>query len=664
MPGTNGTMFTNESSANAGSSEYVQEVFPDVSLIATSNSGLTDSATTNPLGLFMGNSDSMLYGGKMLFIQSLTLLKDRSKWFNNQATYQVTFTEDFPGAKAFIYGDFVTTTKAGRFPTGNAGVQTVVTATTNGNVIGMVVTGIIRRCGFILEGSSAAVQGGTIYADGASDGTVNWSDFVTGSNNTGVPRLMVCMNTTTQTNDLHTYRIEGNTVSQLFLTGIAVYYQNTGSNLEFRPGSTYSDKSKSTTVTGATLALPSYGSSLGGISKYYKTASGVYSATSISCTTVISSGNGTSGAIVVNVTAGHGSSFLPGYGIIFGNGAAGTTSYIGSVVSVSTDALTVSPTLAFGMSGTVYRSWYANATYAINSSLYAVKHVIDLGLITTGFSGTIIDPQGRWMISGYNYGLTTMQSGQTGIAWQAVGTSGAMNIEGNFAAADVEYFSMGATMNHTITVNGCPGYTDLSFVTGAPRRTLVSELGHGWNRVQIAPGISNAAAVCMKRITLFDRQSNIGQTTGLIAEHITQQAYVKTTPTANLACPGTVMRIAGDQIAFRGDWARASGQTYPTGVQYTCGTAAGSSFRYDFIGKDFAILGTAVGGETLTLDSVGQAFSMNSIVSVASEGPHTLTFTPASGTVVQCLDITATTKPVVSLQDTFPEPTDLVTDQV
>ncbi len=45
------TLFTNDSGAAAGPIAYVQDVFPDVSLSPSANTGLTSNANTNPFNI-------------------------------------------------------------------------------------------------------------------------------------------------------------------------------------------------------------------------------------------------------------------------------------------------------------------------------------------------------------------------------------------------------------------------------------------------------------------------------------------------------------------------------------------------------------------------------------------------------------------------------------
>lgn len=661
MSGTNGTLFQTESGSTGGASDYVADVFPDVSLKATSNSGLTDNSNTNPLGLYFGNADTPLFGVKTLYIKELKLIKDRSKWYNNQATYQIIFNENYPQIQAFYYGTVSYTYKTGVF-SDNSKTQLVV-KNLGGSTGGVLVTGLCRRVGFILDGIPSANQTGTIYVDGSSDGSVDVSDVSAASNSTLVARHGSYINSTTQTYDLHTFRLENDSSDSLSFVGIQVYFQNSGSNIEFRPGTTYSNKIKASTTSGASLAIPTYGSTLGGIALFYKSTSGAYLASSQSHTTITSIGVGSNGASDITVTTGHGASFLEGYGVVCGSGS---TFYVGSVTGVSTDTLTVSPALPFGVSNTIYRAWYSNATYAINASLYIASSIIDFSQEykyavggASGFSNVILDPQGKWAVSGDDFGIRTINSDTQGLVFNQAGANGFIVVQGNFAAADIEYYGSGAITHSVVRVNGTPGYTDNGVMTGAVRRTLVSELGTGWNQIKIAPGASNSISNGIKRITLFDRRQPIGQTTGLLACLPTQQGYVMRIPGASQMSLGTHRRVHADQLLIRGSsWTRNLSSTVSGGVYYAS-TGAGT-IEYDFFGKDFAILGTA-GGCTVLLDGAAIGASFNLMIPVATEGPHTLKIQAVSGTEINAIDYVRTYQEVKSLQKIVPEPDDLFT---
>jgi hypothetical protein len=99
------TLFTNDSGAAGGAVQYISDTLPDVSLPASNNTSLTDTASTNPLGFKFGNSDTPELGVKTLFIKSLTLIDDRSKWVNNKPTYIITWNENMPAIVGYTFGN-------------------------------------------------------------------------------------------------------------------------------------------------------------------------------------------------------------------------------------------------------------------------------------------------------------------------------------------------------------------------------------------------------------------------------------------------------------------------------------------------------------------------------------------------------------------------------
>ena len=106
------TLFTSESTtASAGAGQYVQDVFRDVVLPATNNTGLTNSSTTNPIGALVGDCDVPRYGAKTLYIKDVVLIEDRSKWVAGAPTYRIIWTENFPAVVGYALAT------AGQIPT-------------------------------------------------------------------------------------------------------------------------------------------------------------------------------------------------------------------------------------------------------------------------------------------------------------------------------------------------------------------------------------------------------------------------------------------------------------------------------------------------------------------------------------------------------------------
>src|SRR4051812_42957796 len=98
-------LFTNDAGAAGGAIDYVKDVFSDVSLPPSSNSGLTDTASTNPLSDSFANDDVPRFAQKTLFIKDLVLIEDRSRWVLGKPTYRVIWNEDSPNVSGYVFGN-------------------------------------------------------------------------------------------------------------------------------------------------------------------------------------------------------------------------------------------------------------------------------------------------------------------------------------------------------------------------------------------------------------------------------------------------------------------------------------------------------------------------------------------------------------------------------
>jgi hypothetical protein len=91
------TFFQPRGGAGENAQDFVNDAFSDFSVAANNNTGLSTSILKNPLSDFLGNNDAPTYGYKTLFVKDLILIADRTLWQSNKPTYQVVFTENFPG---------------------------------------------------------------------------------------------------------------------------------------------------------------------------------------------------------------------------------------------------------------------------------------------------------------------------------------------------------------------------------------------------------------------------------------------------------------------------------------------------------------------------------------------------------------------------------------
>lgn len=639
----NFTVFTNSSGAAAGSLAYVQDVFQDVSLGPTSNAGLTNTFLRNPLAANFSDDDSARVGAKTLYIKDLVLVADRTKWINSRPTYQIIWHENFPQVVGYISGNPSTRAKAD-YLSGVGQTQPIVTLLDSGDCFG--VTGVVRRVSFLVNDNTAATATGTVITDGVSGSTIDYSSMGATADTNGYARFSAFAHAAAnETKDLHDIRLQANQASTLQAIGVIVYFENSGYTIDQNPGTTYVNKSKVTSTVGTTLALPVFGSSLGGKAILYKTASSGYTLAATSAQTVTSIGQGLSGTNLLSVSTGHGASFPIGSALVVNFGAS---AYVGSVLSVSTDTLTVAPTIGFGISQAVYRSWFAGQSTAINASLMQLAYSLDFSKLPSwgGFTSPMFDPRGRYGFWGTNLGVTLTDNIQAACFTT---NAGFMQVEGNFCAADIETVGSG-TFHATIGVNGLPGFGVNAGQTGILRRPIFSEAGPGWNSVNINCGTS-MGTVAISRINLYQRARNIGVTTGLIAEIESNQSYVdRGAANATLTALGIKQRLYADRLYLKGAWDQGWTSTV-TGGKYFYGATTNCIMQCQYWGKNYAIHGTPNGG-TLTLDGAGVAATFGFMQSVATEGFHTILYTLNSSTaVISAIDIAGPQGEIKNIQN-------------
>lgn len=605
------TLFTNENQAASGAVDYVKDVFADITLPATSNSGLTSSATTNPLGAFFQNDDGPRFEAKILYVKDLVLISDRTKWINNKPTYQVVWHENYPGAVGYVYGNVQLYSKQGQayvnFKTANDGFG---------------VTGVLQRAAFLLQNSSAATATARVVTDGVDGNTITFQNQATDADNSVLPKFSPYVHSASnETKGLHDICLVSNQANTLNVMGVIVLHDTSQSTVEANPGTSYVNKSKVTSTVGTTFSVASFGSTLGGKALIYKTASSGYAQDAMSVTTQITTGVGSSGTNLVAVSTGHGASFSNGYGIM---AYQGNTVYIGQVTNISTDTLTVSPTLPFGLSNTLYRTTLNGPTYSINASLMRFAYSIDFSKQQAfAFTAPIVDPKGNYGAWAQNAGYTTVD-GVPALAFGAA--NGFLQVEGQFTAAEIELIGSGR-FACTVSINGIRAWSAAEGATGALRKTIFTD-GVGFNCFNFAPGTSFNLGIA--KINLYERNRNMGISYGMLAEYEQYPPFGdRGAINATLMAVGTAKRLYADQLFLQGSWVKGFTSTVPGGVFYA-GSSTNSVLRVEYYGKNFGIVGT-VGGGTLALDGSGIGLTFNSMHTVASEGFHTVQYTVGSG---------------------------------
>lgn len=633
------TFFTNDSGAAGGAIDYVKDALPDVSLTSTSNSGLTSTVSTNPLNDLFSNDDSPRFGAKTLFIKDLVLVEERYKWVSGKPTYRIIWNENFPQISGYVFGDVQIK---------RTGQQVYVLLKTAGDGFG--VTGIVRRASVIVNQDVSTTATGTFKVDGATGNTVDYSSLASPSDSSAkVNRFSAFAHAAAnETQGLHDIQLVANQSNTLRVVGVTVYYENAGANIEFIPGTTYNNKTRAATTVGASLAVPTLGSSLGGNVLLYKSAAGAYSASAIAATMIASTGAGAASASTIDVTAGHGASFPAGVGVI---AASGTSMYVGIVNSVSTDTLTVQPALGVTVAGPIYRSFVSGQSSPINASLMMLAYsfgATEMAYFQT--SKNYLDPAGRFAVWSSNHGVTSMAGNVSALA--PATAAGWIQVEGYFSAADVEWFGMSfAVLSGTMAINGLPAYNHSNIgVTGFIKKTAFTDAGPGWNSIRFSPGSSHVN-VGMARVNMYRRNYDIGVTFGQLGHFDVMQAAVDRSVSASYIAPGTFRRVFADQLPFKGAsaWIRGVTTSEAGGVQFLGVTSTGS-LRFEYYGRNFAIHGFAASMQ-MSIDGVSTSSAFNVIKTVASEGFHTVGITLLGpSTAIAAIDYMRAIGSVHSLQ--------------
>lgn len=645
------TLFQPVSGAGTSSSgDYVKDHFLDTSRPATNNTNLTSSASTNPLGFYFNNTDTPTYGVKTLYIKDAVLIDDRSKWINSKPTYEISFNEYNPAIRAYAVGNIrVRNSTKGR----------VIELRSVNDIFG--VTGVINQLAWNLAPSTQSSASALAYTDGVSGSTFNVNSQASDQGAQGNRQYNLFLHSASSSStDIHDFRLQAQQAGgTLAVEGIVCYFS--ASNIVCRPGSTYNDKNLITTSVGATLPLATLTQATGAQSVIYKSSTGTYVQSTNTVPGISSIAIGSSGTNLLSVTTGTGASFAVGYGVV---AASGSSQYYGVVSNVSTDTLTVGPTLAIGISGAIYKAFAAGPTFAISASMYALKNALDPyelnNVAQTGVFGATLQGEmyfgslsNQYYVWGKDLQFQSID-GYIGLGFEG-NTSAFLQVDGNFSAADIEYMGNGI-LNATFSINGAPAWSVNSGSTGLFRATVFTDGGPGWNSFVMSPGQSHTGVVITK-INLYDLAIPAGVTAGLLSQYQSfENKVTRAAANATLCQLGPAQRVYADQLFLQGGWTRGVSHIFAGNVAYF-GATANAVMNFQYFGKDFALLGTEGGSMTLTIDgaSIGSAFG--AMKSVASMTWHTLALTYKAGAtcILQALDFERPTQgELVSLQQKEP----------
>lgn len=651
-----GTLFSSDSvSGNvAGAADFVIDSFVDTVLPATNNNALTSNALTNPFGVFIANAEAVQFGVKTLWIKDIKLIEDRSKWINTQPTYEVLFHENYPGI--FCYAalrDTPTVTDQFYEPwrIEDPSLKPFYLGSNAQWTFG--VTGRFSRVAF-LTGKDGIT--GRLFVDGVDTAALTYMNatFQQASNPYSMFYSPVVHAASNLTDDIHDVRLAPTaaTSSNPSIFGIQLFFDNSGSNVQVGPGISYNNKNKLTTTVGTTFAVPSPGSSMGALALYYKDSSDAYATFVTSPGTISTVAQGASGGGLLTVASGHGASFPSGTGFVV---SQGSSVYVGSVLSVSTDTLTVSPSLPFGISGALERRWLSGPTLPISNSLMALTYSW-IPALSFGFS-SVGNPDDPTEVSFYdpirNIGVYPDKMGFTGFGvgtpmltfW---GEENGLQCVGDFSAAEIEWAGAGYTHPIRVSVNGFFGFTGTYLlgdgITGIGGTTWMSRMsimdngGVGLNSFKVyASGLTFPAdlGAGIKQINFYKYLAQ-GATLGVLGALERNQAAAYPANSVTFLPLGLDRRVPPQFFGYTGAW-----QQFPSiaGVSITVANFVANtegpdsgSFKYQFYGNAFSILGDPGASTIVMIDGVSTSSDFNVMKDAGSEGWHQIEFQHKSGT--------------------------------
>lgn len=649
------TFFRSNAGGSGGSgsaSDYLKDNFNDVTVPASNNTGLTSNSNVNFLGAFFNNDDLPKYSVKTLWIDKATLLP-QSQWKNNKATYEVTFTENWPGVKAYAFGNV-------RLRNLDFGKSLEIKEEDDG----LAVSGVIRRIGWIINPTDKGTATYQLFTDNVdTTNTIDVSDASTGTIDVGVNKYNVLEHQSSNaTKDIHEFRIQPNQGEIGTVSGIIVYYENATSDIDLFPGSTYVDKAKITTTGVTTAALTTPSGNLGAATLIRKTDSSTYALDTVEPPNLVTVGQGASGATSVSVTTGTGASFPIGSGIV-GQDVGGSI-YVGSVTNVSTDTLTVTPALDFGISGPLYKAWWAGSTIAINASLLVksfsfIPENAGNNVPTSGFNNIAdgdfyhSDREKRYRIWGDQLQTGELIDGEFVLNFNG-NTTGFFQVDGRFDAAEIEWVGASGILHGTFGVNGTVSYGINEAFNGVEKKTVFTDAGPGWNSFNFSVGAS-FNSVGIRAIHFYELDAQAGASFGHLAQYRTiQDQAERTAVNATLMQLGTYQRIYADEMYVEGTVSRGTTHTSAGGVFLNLTDSTGI-LNFGFYGREFGVIGSAGTSLVFTLNGASIAANFNSMIDAGSEDWHQLVIQNQAGTTrLEAIDFTRTVCELENLQNYLP----------
>lgn len=637
-------LFTTSSTAGSASSEYDREVFQDVSLPASNNTGFTSTISTNPLNGYFADDMAPKWMAKTLWIRDLQRVEDRTLWVNGRATYKIIWNESFPGVDGYAFGAIgLQGTAESRY----------VTANDAGDGVG--VSGVIQRVQWIVR-PKAGTATATPSLDGLNLTAINFGGYTglgTSFATTKPVYNAYTIDTSNASLNIHDYRLTADQSNTLEVVGLVAYFNVPGDGINAFAGSGFVDK-VITNPSGTTLSYPlGVSNLLGGVDSIFVNSNGVFGITSSPTPGVGANCSGASGTNLLSVAIGSGSSFPIGTAILI---PSGVTYYLGQVVNVSGDVLTIGPTLAFGVSNICSALFNAGASFAINQTTMQQAFSFQPGVdirYPAGNSGlpseypySFSDSANRFRAWGSTLRLLSGTSLFTGLSGSTLGllfptTSDFLQFEGKFSALEFEYMvGQSALISATLSIDGM--YTQgITIPISGPtviRRSVFANGAFGFHSVRY--GEAGSTNALLTRITAYQPKTYQGPSYGLLAEIPTGITFLtRNAQNASLMALGNVERIYAESLRCSGaSWGSSATLTAPGGRVLTT-IGVGDFLEFQYFGTQFSVAGTVGTSAPATVDGVSSAISYNAWNgSGLTLGFHTVRITNGSSLSIASVD--------------------------
>lgn len=663
-------LFTNDNGGSgSGSNLFDQTSFQDTSLPASNNSGLTDTVGTNPLGSYFGNDLAPKWMAKTLWIRDLVRVEDRSLWINGKPTYKVIWNESFPGANGYLFGDIVST---------GTGENKLCLLSGVGDGFG--VGGVIRRVQWIFKPSTNLSTVAQQVVDGVNTTTLSVGGLPTADASFTYPPKSVYSAfvhaAANETHDLHDYRVLATQYSCLQVEGVVVYYDIAGDGIECFPGTGYLNKSQ-VSPSGSSLAFPTGASTfLGGVAGIQFLSQGSFGLTSTMVPSTSSIAIGTINTNLLSLSTGTGASFPVGSAVYV---PTGSSYYLGVVSNVSSDVITVGPTLPVGLSGTISQIFKAGASFTIGSTIYKASLDYQPTVQNRGMGSSMLpspdllinqsSPYLNWRVWGFTHqfvqgtslsaGFSTYTDGLSGVTVGLVpsGVSSFLQIDGRFSALETEWMvGLTGVLNASFIIDGL-AFTSINeswgstLAPGLYRRVVFTDAGVGWHSVRM--NWAGSSSVALTRVVGYNLSLTPSITLGLLAEIPLGQTFTPRTSAvgsttlqngSTTMAWGNIKRIYADSLPHSSTWTFVAGKDLPYapgGVQLATTTVA-ESVSFQYFGTQFSIIGNpgATCGVTLDGGVVGPTFN-TWLGAAATLGFHSVVVTAQAAaftTIISAID--------------------------